>query len=160
MARTAYVFNTQRSPFERYRIHRSSSKWVDGETLDLLLDTGATTSLSDTALAALRDQSPPERAANFITASTFEKWRTRHLDWRVVERAEKTTNEAMIEVPHITIAGYTVGPVWFTRRADKNFHELMSKFMDKKVEGALGGNALRYFRVTLDYPDAIAIFEK
>ena len=66
----------------------------------------------------------------------------------------------MIEVPKIKIAGYTVGPVWFTRRADKNFHEFMSKFMDKQVEGAIGGNALRHFRITIDYPQAKAVFEK
>lgn len=133
---------------------------IDGEVLDLLFDTGATTSLSDTARAALRVDGPAERATSFITASTFEKWRKLHPDWRVIEQAEKTTGEAMIEVPGVTVAGYTVGPVWFTRRADKNFHEFMSKFMDKRVEGAIGGNVLRHFRVTVDYPNAVAIFEK
>ncbi len=133
---------------------------IDGETLDLLFDTGATTFLSDTALAALRDNGASARATSFITTSTFEKWRKRHPDWRVIEQAERTTGEAMIEVPGVTVAGYTVGPVWFTRRADKNFHEFMSGFMDKRVEGALGGNVFRHFRVTVDYPNAIAIFEK
>ena len=70
------------------------------------------------------------------------------------------TPKAMIEVPNVTVAGYTIGPVWFTRRPDKNFHEFMSKFMDRKVEGALGGSALRYFRVTVDYRNAVAIFER
>lgn len=133
---------------------------IDGETLDLLFDTGATTFLTDTAVTALRDGGAAERATSFITTSTFEKWRKRHPNWRVIEQAEITTGEAMIEVPSVTVAGYTVGPVWFTRRPDKNFHEFMSKFMDKRVEGALGGNALRYFRVTVDYPNAVAIFER
>ncbi|MEW6733116.1 MAG: hypothetical protein AB1489_17450 [Acidobacteriota bacterium] len=133
---------------------------IDGEVLDLLFDTGATTFLTDTALASLRDRGAAERATSFITASTFEKWRKRHPNWRIIEQAEKTTGEAMIEVPSVTVAGYRVGPVWFTRRADKNFHEFMSQFMDKRVEGALGGNALRYFRVTVDYPNAIAVFER
>jgi hypothetical protein len=31
---------------------------------------------------------------------------------------------------------------------------------DKQVEGALGGSALRYFRVTVDYPNAAAAFER
>ena len=133
---------------------------IDGETIDLLFDTGARTLLADAAIAELKDRGAAERATSFITSSTFEKWRKRHPDWRVIERAEKTTGEAMIEVPSITVAGYRIGPVWFTRRADKNFHEFMSKFMDRRVEGALGGNALRHFRVTVDYPNAIAIFEK
>lgn len=66
----------------------------------------------------------------------------------------------MIEVPKISVAGYPVGSVWFTRRPDKNFHEYMSQWMDKKVEGALGGNALRQFRISIDYQRAVAVFEK
>jgi hypothetical protein len=67
--------------------------------------------------------------------------------------------QAMIEVPRVVIAGRAVGPVWFTRRADKNFHQFMSQWMDKRVDGALGGNALSFFRVTVDYPSAVAVFE-
>ena len=65
----------------------------------------------------------------------------------------------MIEVPVITVAGLTAGPVWFTVRADKNFHEYMSQWMDRRIEGALGGSALRYYRVTVDYPNRRATFE-
>jgi hypothetical protein len=36
----------------------------------------------------------------------------------------------------------------------------MSQWMDKKIEGALGGNGLCHFRVTVDYPNAVAYFEK
>ncbi|MDX2033714.1 MAG: hypothetical protein SF339_23765 [Blastocatellia bacterium] len=133
---------------------------IDGETFDLLFDTGATTFLTDAALASLRDSGAAARATSFITASTFEKWRKRHPSWRVIEQAEKTTGEAMIEAPGVSLAGYTVGPVWFTRRKDANFREYMSQFMDKPVEGALGGNAFRYFRITVDYPNAVAIFER
>jgi hypothetical protein len=133
---------------------------IDGENLDLLFDTGATTTLSDSALSVLKDNRSAERATSFITTTIFEKWRKRHPGWRMMARAEKETGEAMIEVPKITVAGHSVGPIWFTRRRDKNFHEFMSQFMDKRVEGALGGNALRYFRVTVDYPNAVAQFEK
>lgn len=133
---------------------------IDGEVLELLFDTGATTFLTDEALKSLSDGGNSSRATSFITNATFEKWRKKHPNWRVIEKAESGSGEAMIEVPKIKIAGYEVGPVWFTRRADKNFHEFMSKFMDKQVEGAIGGNALRHFRVTVDYPKAIAVFEK
>jgi hypothetical protein len=133
---------------------------IDGEMLDLLFDTGASTELTETALAALNDKRPAIRATSFITANVFEKWRKRHPRWRVIEGAEKGSNEAMIEVPKIDVAGYTVGPVWFTRRADKNFHEYMSQWMDKRIEGALGGNALHHFRVSVDYPRSLAVFEK
>jgi hypothetical protein len=133
---------------------------IDGEVLELLFDTGATTFLTKEAMDALKDGGKDERATSFITNATFEKWRKAHPDWRVIEAAEKGTNQAMIEVPKVKIAGYEVGPVWFTRRADKNFHEYMSQFMDRKVEGAIGGNALWHFRITVDYPRAVAVFEK
>jgi hypothetical protein len=36
----------------------------------------------------------------------------------------------------------------------------MSQWMDRRVEGALGGSALAFFRVTVDFPDAVAVFER
>src|SRR5215213_9082789 len=133
---------------------------IDGEALDLLFDTGASTELTEAALAVLKDKRPAIRATSFIAANIFEKWRKRHPEWRVIEGAENRSGEAMIEVPRIVVAGYTVGPVWFTRRPDKSFHEYMSQWMDRPIEGALGGNALCHFSGTIDYPRAIAVFEK
>jgi hypothetical protein len=135
---------------------------LDGETLDLLFDTGATISLSPEALAQLADKGPATRGTSFIAAVHFDAWRRKHPDWRVIEHADIGIKEAqpMIEVPAVTVAGYTVGPVWFTRRPDPNFHQLMSQYMDRQVEGALGGSALRFFRMTVDYPHASAVFER
>jgi hypothetical protein len=133
---------------------------VDGETIDLLFDTGATISLSEDALLALHDGHPAVRATSFIIRSIFERWRQRHPDWRVIDRADELSGgEPLIEVPTIEVAGFSVGPVWFTRRADANFKKWLSQWTDKQVEGALGGSALRYFRVTVDYPNAAAVFE-
>ena len=64
----------------------------------------------------------------------------------------------MIEVPAVEIGGASVGPVWFTWRPDKNFHDYMSGMMDGRVEGAIGGNALAHFVMTVDYPGAAAYF--
>ena len=116
--------------------------------------------LSEAAAAALKDHGARIRATSSIVASTFDDWTRRHPDWRVIPQADEFQNEAMIEVPSVTVAGYEVGPVWFTRRADKNFHEFMSRFIDRTIEGALGGNVLRSFRMTVDYPGAAAYFEK
>ncbi|WP_338865016.1 hypothetical protein [Myxococcus stipitatus] len=134
---------------------------VDGEVLDLVLDTGALMSLSESARMALADGRPSERAASFITVSTYERWHQRHPDWRVIEDADaQLPGAVLIEVPRIEVAGHEVGPVWFTTRADADFREHMSRFMDKPIEGALGGNALRFFRVTLDYVQSVAVFER
>lgn len=132
--------------------------YIDGKPIDVLLDTGATTLLTAQALAALADGGPALRATSMIVDAQFRAWRKAHPDWRVVENAQERTHSAMIEVPEIEIGGARIGPVWFTWRPDKNFHEFMSGMMDKQVEGAIGGNALRHFVMTVDYPHANAYF--
>lgn len=132
---------------------------VDGDTLHLLFDTGATGFLTAQAVAALGDQAPAVRATSFISSEVLNRWRQAHSDWRVLENADDIIpGMRMIEVPEVTVAGFTVGPVWFTERPDRNFHEFMSQFMDRRVDGALGGNAFRFFRITVDYPAAEAHF--
>jgi hypothetical protein len=76
----------------------------------------------------------------------------------VIQHAEESTLADMIEVPEISVAGLTAGPMWFTARADANFTKYMSQWMDLPIVGALGGSALQYFRVTLDYPNRRATF--
>lgn len=133
---------------------------IDGEVIDFLFDTGASLMLSDQGLAALADDGGRVRGTSFITISLFQKWKRRNPDWRVIENAEQRTGLPIIEVPEVEIAGYKVGPVWFTARPDSNFHTYMSQWMDKRVEGALGGSCFRYFRITVHYPEAWAFFER
>jgi len=130
---------------------------IDGKPIDLLLDTGATTTLGEDAMKTLGDDLPAERATSFIVDAQFKEWRTAHPDWRVIEKADRGKMPA-IEVPVIDVAGASVGPVWFTWRPDQAFHEYMSGMMDRQVEGALGGNALAHFVMTIDYPGAAAYF--
>ncbi len=60
---------------------------IDGDTLDVLFDTGATMALTAEALEAIGDGGPTRRAASFISAAVFDAWRSEHPDWRVIERA-------------------------------------------------------------------------
>ncbi len=155
------LFFAKNASGERGANYPRISVKIDGEVIDLLFDTGATVTLSAAAQATLADGRPATRATSFISKSTFDKWAEKHPDWRKLEGADASANgEAMIEVPAIEVGGFSVGPVWFTRRADKNFHEQMSQWMDKKIDGALGGSALKYFRVHVDYPRGLAVFEK
>jgi len=131
---------------------------IDGRVLPLLLDTGAMTVLTQPALAQLGDGRPAQRATSMIADSVFQAWRRDHPDWRVIEQAQAGTGSAMIEVPWVEVAGQRVGPVWFTHRPDANFHQFMSSMMAARVEGALGGNALGHFVMTIDYPRAQAWF--
>jgi hypothetical protein len=131
---------------------------VAGDSLDLLFDTGATGLLTDSAAAAIGDGRPARRASSFIASAVFDRWRAAHPEWRVIERGTSFGAD-LIEVPRVAIAGHEVGPVWFERRPAGVFEVGMSRWFDQPIVGALGGNALRFFRVTVDYPRAIAAFE-
>lgn len=132
---------------------------VDGDTLDMLFDTGATMMLRDSARTVMDDDRPSRRAASFISASVFDRWRSEHPNWRVIAAATSFRAD-IIEVPAVEIAGQVVGPVWFERRREGTFEEYMSRWMDQPIVGALGGNVLGFFRVTIDYPNAIAILQR
>ncbi len=137
---------------------------IDGQPIDFLLDTGATAHPT----AAGRQASGTETAhgegvTSYITTSQLDRWHAAHPDWRVVAHGDDLFGPAhasrLIEVPKLVIAGWTVGPVWFTERPDHAFHDYMAQMMDKPTEGAIGGNVFRHFRMTLDYPHATAWFD-
>ncbi|HLV24923.1 MAG TPA: hypothetical protein VKZ41_01320 [Gemmatimonadales bacterium] len=132
---------------------------VGGDSIDLVLDTGASAVLTDSALAVLGGTSRL-RGASFVTLSTLERWRREHPDWMVVENADARTEMPMIRVPSLEIGGQLAGAVWFIAAPDERFSARASRLTDRPVSGALGGNALRHFSVTLDYEHAIAIFER
>jgi hypothetical protein len=132
---------------------------VAGTALETLLDTGATVWLSAEARRVVGDKQPSERATSFVAAKVFRQWREAHPKWRVVEKGCERTREALIEVPEMEVAGFKAGPVWFTRRDDENYR-WMSSFMDRPIVASIGGNFLGHFRMTVDYPNAVAWFEK
>jgi hypothetical protein len=134
---------------------------IDGDSLDLLFDTGAMTALTDSAHAALADGRPSRRASSFVVQSVFDRWRKRHPQWEVIEGADQLgdTTFPMIKVPEVEVGGFRVGPVWFTARPDQNFIRF-SQWMDRPIVGALGGSALQYVQVTIDYPGSVAVFAR
>src|SRR5262249_50919852 len=121
-------FKSEKDGSRSYNFPRVPVK-IDGEMLDLLFDTGAGTQLTDAAWKAISDGRGAKRAASFITQSKFDAWHKKHPDWKMIDKAEERTDAAILEAPRIEVAGYEVGPVWFTARADKNFHEFMSQWM-------------------------------
>lgn len=133
---------------------------IDGEVIDFLFDTGATLQLTEEGFNEINDHGSRIRGTSFISENVFNKWKSRHPEWRIIENAEQDTGFPIIEVPEISVAGYLVGPVWFTYRHNASFHQFMSQWMDKKVEGALGGSALQYFKITIDYSQGLALFEQ
>lgn len=136
---------------------------VDGQPLDMLLDTGATAHPTE---EGKRISGTPTvngyGVTSYITTSMLDRWHKAHPDWRVIDKGDDLFGPdhatRMIEVPKVGIAGWSVGPVWFTERPDHNFHDAMSSMMDKRVEGAVGANVFQHFVMTLDYPHEAAYF--
>lgn len=142
------------SPYPRITIR------VAGAPVDMLLDTGATAKPTS---AGEKASATPTTAGygvtSYITASIFNQWHKAHPDWRVVEDGDDLQPHArLIEVPRVDIAGWSVGPVWFTERSDADFHDFMSSYMDKQVEGSVGGNVFGHFVMTIDYVGQAAYF--
>lgn len=134
---------------------------IDGEQFPVLLDTGAKLTPSPEACKALGNEAGSPMATSFIIESVFEQWVQLHPDWKVVERADaQLGNVKMIEVPAMKIAGHKVGPVWFCSRPDANYVQYYSRLCGSDVEGAIGGNALQYFSLTIDYPNQLARFDR
>jgi hypothetical protein len=133
---------------------------IDGEAIDFVFDTGATNVLPKKVLKEVGDGGPAERGTSFLARSLFEKWHKKHPQWPALENARTLTGTAMIAVPEVVIGGCKVGPVWFTVQPDSAFHSYMASMMDKPTEGALGGSAFRQLVITVDWPNAIAVFER
>ncbi|MEO8809149.1 MAG: hypothetical protein ABI386_02740 [Rhodanobacter sp.] len=137
---------------------------VAGRPVDLLLDTGATGKPTPAGEAA--SHAPIVKGlgvTSYITTSALEQWHRQHPDWTVVKAGDDLFGEhmatRMIEVPMLEIAGWSVGPVWFTERADVNFGDGgLSRYTDSPVVGAAGANIFRHFVMTLDYPRDAAWF--
>jgi hypothetical protein len=136
-----------------------------GQQLDMLLDTGATSRLTDDGEKATHAERMPDRVgvASYISASIFDAWHKQHPEWLVVENGDDLIGPGsvmpIIRVPEVKLGGWKVGPVWFTRRPDDAFHKMMASLMDVKPEGAIGANAFSSMRVTLDYPHETVWFE-
>ncbi|MEO8018261.1 MAG: hypothetical protein ABI769_10635 [Pseudomonadota bacterium] len=131
---------------------------VDGKPIDVLLDTGATAELTEESAPAFQVKPGTKTGTSYVIKTIFDRWHAAHPTWRVLEKAEKVTGHvfAMIEVPEVTVAGVTIGPVWFTQRPDATFQKWMSQMMDREISGAIGGSTLKYLRIVLDYPGATA----
>jgi hypothetical protein len=138
---------------------------VAGQTIDLLLDTGATGHPSEAARQVEKADVAADGFAggSYITTSLMNRWHVTHPEWPLIDAADdlwgKNKATRAIRVPAVEIAGWTTGPVWFIERADKAFGaQGMSQYMDAEVHGSAGGNLLSPFSLTIDYPHRKAWF--
>lgn len=131
----------------------SVSMTVDGQQIAMLLDTGATAMPTPAGEAvAHTPQVHGEGTTSYITTSIMNEWHRRHPDWRIVPDGDGLFHTRLIEVPKVTFGPYTVGPVWFTERPDRNFGTSgMGEWMDREIHGAIGANILSHFDMVVDY---------
>jgi predicted aspartyl protease len=133
---------------------------VAGEDVDVLLDTGATAQPTKAGVAAMKTPTMNGLGvASYITSTLMNRWHADHPEWPLIGAADDLgAGKAVraIQVPMVEIAGWSVGPVWFTERADSNFESFMSEYTDSAVHGAVGANVLDAFVMTLDYRKAKA----
>jgi hypothetical protein len=132
---------------------------VAGDTVDMLLDTGATSVLSPEAIA-IAGSGPAVRASAFAAARLWDGWHQKHPEWRVIPGGEANMKADLIGVPSVSIAGFDVGTIWFAKRPDRVYDGMMKALMDKPILASIGGTAFRQFKLTLDYVNQRVTFEK
>lgn len=137
--------------------HPSMQVVIEGDTIDVLFDTGASIVLSEDGQKMLKT-TKKTLGGSFIAASLYNKWRKEHPEWKFYPKADLAGD--IIEVPTVTISGHKVGPVLFAVRRDEVWSNGMIASMDKVVKGAIGGSALKHFKVTIDYNAELVRFEK
>ncbi|GLQ98219.1 hypothetical protein [Dyella mobilis] len=132
---------------------------IDGEDLPMLLDTGATA--KPTAAGEQAAGTPTVHGygvTSYAPRSLIDRWHTHHPEWPVVENGDDLVGHSrLIRVPQVQIAGWSVGPVWFTERPDRNIDNL-ENYMSGPVQGSAGANIYQHFVMTLDYQHGKAYF--
>ncbi len=131
---------------------------VEDDTLSMVLKTGSSVILDEESRDILGHPSP-HFPAGLISESIFDRWQEQHSDWTVYENADMNYRGDMIEVPEVHVGPHTAGPVHFAVRQDDAFIDWFSQFTDEEVVGALGPDAFLDAHITLDYPNAVLIFQ-
>lgn len=137
---------------------------VAGESLTLLLDTGATARVRDAVKGAMPDAEPIHQVC-LIAPSVIERWRRAHPAWAYARAAFDVAGDddgaasPAILVPDLAIGSQRALPTWFVARRDESTFAAVSKQIGKPVVGDLGGDALRRWRVTFDLKNERLLLE-
>ncbi len=126
-----------------------------GESLSLALDNGASFSFISDELLERLSRGHPEwpRVAGAAGCANIWGWWPREAEWPVVRLPEirwgaaRLTEVALVGLPRMGDDGPSLGD-WYSRKTVR------------RVEGFLGANALKAFRVQIDYAGSAVYFEK
>jgi hypothetical protein len=137
---------------------------VAGESLNMLLDTGATARI----LPQYRDRMPDRsevRQVCFGSRDLVGRWHREHPDWPFVLSGAEVPGENgfrptdMIRVDSLFVGMRRAPPTWFLARPDDETFRYLSKAFGKPVAGDLGGDALRDWKITIDPNGATLLLE-
>jgi hypothetical protein len=128
---------------------------IDGQTYPITIDNGS--------------------GYTWIRMGTAQDWFARHPDWQRGTGAVGPSNMrmaddgiesagALVRIPEITLGSLNVLQVGALAIApDNDGHDFMDWYSTKSavsVIGWLGGNVLRHFRITIDYPNKMSYWEQ
>jgi hypothetical protein len=128
---------------------------VADDTVTVLLDTGATVVLTESASRKVGDNESTVRAGFHLSPNLYRKWRDEHPEWRRIEGGSEPDGDYdLIRVPEMRVGGHEIGPVWLNEAA-------MGFDRYNGAQAAMGGAALKYFdAVTVDFKSGVAVFER
>jgi hypothetical protein len=131
---------------------------IAGESLDFLLDTGATAHPTRAGQKAMAVQTVHGiGVTSYIDKAVLERWHKAHPDWTIIDDGDDLLAVLgpvrVIRVPAVKVAGWSIEPVWFTERPEGSFGaDGVGAYMDASAVGAAGANLWQHFVMTLDYP--------
>jgi hypothetical protein len=126
---------------------------IGGERVTMLLDTGADVAI-DARVRDRFDDAAATRSLPLISRALFERLHARHRDWTVLDgagrMAETKRAVTLLRVPEFQLGAHRGPPTWFAVREDPATYAFLTRAFNTPVEGDLGGEALRQWRVTID----------
>ena len=126
---------------------------IDGERVMMLLDTGADVAI-DAADRSRFDDAAATRSLPLIPKALFDRLHARHADWAVLSgaahMAEAKGPVTLLRVPVFHIGSHRGPPTWFAVREDAETYATLTRMFGTNVDGDLGGEAFRAWRITID----------
>lgn len=138
-------------------IHPALDVIIENDTLKMLFDTGATLLPTEKGREYLKPEGLETYSGSYLSTKKIEELHAQHPDWTFVEKASAFGGGAnMIRVPKVKIGKYHAEMVWFVERPKSNFIRIDGENLD----GAIGGNLMKDFKVIADYKANVFEFEK
>ena len=135
---------------------------IDGELIMMLLDTGADVAI-DAANRNRFDDAAATRSLPLITTDLYARLHARHTGWSVLTGAARMAESkgpvTLLRVPEFRIGTHRAPPTWFAVRDDAETYTNLTRMFKTKVEGDLGGEAFRAWRITIDVPHEALIID-